>query len=52
MEDGSTYILTHSGTYAEFGDFALKFIGEVDGNNEGFWLCTCETYVHKYLERR
>ena len=51
MKD-TTYILTHSGTNAEFGDFAVKFIGEVDGNDEGFWLCTWEMYVHKYPERR
>lgn len=54
MSDGATYILSPKGNYTEFGDFMLKLVAEVSGHgaSEGYWLCSCETYVYKYLERR
>ena len=40
------------GKYVDFRDFTLKLIAEVHGASEGYWLCTCETEVHKFLETR
>ena len=54
LSDGTMYNLILNGKYSEFGDFLLKLIAEVSGHGapEGYWMCTCGTYVHKHLQRR